>query len=118
MADDKLTLKQIGEVVEQVVQPVVVRLNRIETDVKEVKQRLGGVEEELTSTKNKLSGVEGELKDVKVSLTGVEERMESQGELLQEIKIDLDVIKDDYIGQVEEIRSHLGMPPIIKHKAA
>jgi peptidoglycan hydrolase CwlO-like protein len=88
VSDTQVTIEQISNVLDKALKPVFTRLDRIEADV---------------------SGVKDTLHEVK-------EKVASVDETLTEVKIDLDIIKEDYIGQIEEIRSHVGMSPLIKHK--
>ncbi len=96
MADQTITLDQFSTVINKALKPVTVRLDRIENKVDNLETRFDGLE---------------------TRFDNLEEKVHSMDEKLTEVKIDLGVIKEDYIGQVEEIRAHVGIPSLIKHKA-
>jgi predicted nucleic acid-binding Zn-ribbon protein len=75
-----------------------------------IEQISGALEQALKPVHNRLDRIEADVKEVKSHVSSIDET-------LTEVKIDLDIIKEDYIGQIEEIRSHVGMLPLIKHKS-
>jgi predicted nuclease with TOPRIM domain len=90
MADNQLTIEQISIVLDKALKPLSFRLERIE----------------------------GKVDLLETRFDRLEDKVDKIDEVVHEMKFDLEIIKEDYIGQVDEIRLHVGMSPIIKHKTA